>query len=612
MGFQVSPGVEVKEIDLTNIIPAVSTSIGAFAGYFKWGPIGKPVLVSSEKGLANVFSPQGPTALTAESFFTASSFLQYGNALKVVRAGDTSGASGLLTNASNELVTTIDYSALAGGTFVAGETITGATSGATAEIVTDSGTQLTVINLVGSFDAAETIDNGTGVTATADTIVEGNGGLLIENEEQFENLTIFNAFLYARYAGALGNSLQVDIIDSTNWATNSNSDLFDNAPSGDEVHILVTDSTGLISGAVGTVLEKWDLLQTTEGAQTADGANNYYFDKINQDSNWIHIGEVDDYAVGSFLLRYGADSDATEQAEAGNITEALELFIDVETIDVNLIFSITDANGSNVIANKVHEIAYTRKDAMALISPPVEDSRGNDPLTDVLDWYDGITVRDAAGSYAAGDSSAVYVYDKYRDKFLWIGSQGITAGLCANTDNIAEPWFSPAGLNRGSFRGVVKLAYNPKRADRDELYKKGINPIVSFPGQGIILYGDKTLQAKPSAFDRINVRRLFIVLEKAISTAAKFQLFELNDEFTRAAFRNSTEPFLRDVKGRRGVTDFFVVCDETNNTGEVIDSNRFVADIYIKPARSINFITLNFIATRTGVDFNEIIGLRTV
>ena len=206
------------------------------------------------------------------------------------------------------------------------------------------------------------------------------------------------------------------------------------------------------------------------------------------------------------------------------------------------------------------------------------------------------------------DSTAIYTYNKYADKYIWIPACGHVAGLCANTDDVAEPWFSPAGYNRGQLLGITKLAYNPKQAERDELYKARINPIVSFPGQGTILFGDKTAQAKPSAFDRINVRRLFIVLEKAIATAAKYQLFELNDQFTRAMFRNMTEPFLRDIKGRRGVTDFLVVCDETNNTGEVIDNNRFVADIYIKPARSINFITLNFIATRTGVEFSEIVG----
>jgi phage tail sheath protein FI len=223
---------------------------------------------------------------------------------------------------------------------------------------------------------------------------------------------------------------------------------------------------------------------------------------------------------------------------------------------------------------------------------------------DVKAWADQLT----SSSYGVLDSGALYVYDKYNDTFRYIVGAGAVAGLCAFTDDVQDPWFSPAGFNRGQLRGVTKLAFNPRKAERDTLYKARVNPLVSFPGQGTILFGDKTAQARPSAFDRINVRRLFITLEKAISTAAKFQLFELNDQFTRAQFRNLVEPFLRDVQGRRGMTDFLVVCDETNNTPQVIDTNRFVADIYIKPARSINFITLNFIAVRTGVEFSEIAG----
>jgi phage tail sheath protein FI len=242
---------------------------------------------------------------------------------------------------------------------------------------------------------------------------------------------------------------------------------------------------------------------------------------------------------------------------------------------------------------------------MGFVSPPIEDTVGTStPAADVKAFADGLT----STSYVACDSTALYVYDKYNDVYRYIGASGHQAGLCANADRVADAWFSPAGLNRGQILGVTKLAFNPKQADRDTLYKARVNPIVSLPGQGTLLFGDKTLLSRPSAFDRINVRRLFIVLEKAISTAAKFQLFEFNDEFTRAQFRNLVEPFLRDVKGRRGLTDFLVICDETNNTGQVIDANRFVADIYIKPARSINFITLNFIATRTGVEFSEIAG----
>jgi phage tail sheath protein FI len=301
-------------------------------------------------------------------------------------------------------------------------------------------------------------------------------------------------------------------------------------------------------------------------------------------------------------MTLGTDDNEPTAAE---INVGLDFLADSETVDVNLMFAYPDANGTNTIADKLISICKTRKDCMAFVSPPIEDSVGTStPAADVKAWADTLV----STSYASADSGAVYVYDKYNDTYRWLGASGLCAGLCANTDNVADAWFSPAGTTRGQLFGVAKLAYNPKKVDRDTLYKARVNPLVSFPGQGTMMFGDKTLLSKPSAFDRINVRRLFIVLEKAISTAAKGQLFEFNDEFTRAQFRNLLEPFLRDVKGRRGVTDFRVVCDATNNTGQVIDANRFVADIFIKPSRSINFISLNFIATRTGVDFSEIAG----
>lgn len=278
---------------------------------------------------------------------------------------------------------------------------------------------------------------------------------------------------------------------------------------------------------------------------------------------------------------------------------------DAETVDVGLLFAYPDANGAETIAEDLISIATARKDCVAFVSPPIADSQGAAaPATDVMAFANGLT----SSSYAVCDSGAVYVYDKYNDTYRWIGAAGHVAGLCANTDRVADAWYSPAGVSRGQLLGVTKLAWNPIKADRDTLYKGRVNPIVSLPGQGTLLFGDKTLLAKPSAFDRINVRRLFITLQKAISTAAKAQLFEFNDEFTRAQFKNLVEPFLRDVKGRRGLTAFSVVCDETNNTSQVIDTNSFVADIYIQPARSINFITLNFVATRTGVSFTEIAG----
>jgi phage tail sheath protein FI len=605
MAFQVSPGVEVKEIDLTNVIPAVSTSIGGFAGYFSTGPINEVKLIGSEKELKEVF---GAPSLTdsAEDYFQAASFLKYGNALKVVRAdnaslknahslhADTSVVALKVRNDDEyEIATASAYDTL--GPYFARSA---GTVGNSIKVVTING----LIFNGNTFDTAADNGNvGVGFLAPGSTTSATGAG----------NFAVQSAF---------------------------KDNISGNEPlASDEVHIIVIDSDGGISGTANTILETFEYVSTTEGAKQVNGTSNYVKDVIFENSEYIFVGDaaaITTYATDDDLAkdtdddafntdRYTVSTNATNQIHtvdienqlgdganyanfttAGDITAALEYLSDSETEDVNLLFASGDSTGDDTIAKKVIEIAEARKDCVGFVSPVINDSTGTDPLTDVKAFYAGIP----SSSYGVGDSTAIKVYDKYNDRYILIPASGYTAGLCANTDNVAEPWFSPAGFNRGQLQSVTKLAYNPKKADRDELYKSRINPIVSFPGQGTVLFGDKTLQAKPSAFDRINVRRLFIVLEKAISTAAKFQLFELNDEFTRAMFRNMVEPFLRDVKGRRGITDFLVICDETNNTGQVIDSNRFVADIYIKPARSINFISLNFIATRTGVEFSEIVG----
>ena len=563
MAFQVSPGVQVKEIDATNVIPAVSTSIGGFAGSFNWGPAGQIVTVGSESELAEKFGT--PDDNTAKYFLTAAAFLKYGNALKVVRA-------------------------------VSGH------------------------------------DN-----ATAD-----GTGQLIKNDDDYDdnysNGSLNKGIWVAKYPGSLGNSLKVSMIsqgisDFSAWPFAGE---FDGAPGtsdyavnlgksnfNDELHVAVIDEDGLWTGTAGTVLETFAFVSQASDAKKTDGTTNYYKDVINAQSEYIwwtdhssteltNAGESLASRTSAFDTHNAAidhslagGSDDNEPT-TGEIASAYDLFEDAETVDVNLLFACPDANGQETIAEDLISIAEARKDLVAFVSPPIEDTVGSStPATDVMAFANGLT----STSYAVCDSSALYVYDKYNDLFRYIGAAGHVAGLCANTDRVADAWFSPAGVNRGQLLGATKLAFNPKKADRDTLYKGRVNPLVSFPGEGMMLFGDKTLLSRPSAFDRINVRRLFIVLEKAIATAAKAQLFEFNDEFTRAQFRNLVEPFLRDVKGRRGITDFQVICDTTNNTGQVIDSNRFVADIFIKPARSINFITLNFIATRTGVEFSEIAGV---
>jgi phage tail sheath protein FI len=555
MAFQVSPGVQVKEIDASGVIPAVSTSIGGFAGSFNWGPVEEVRTVSSETELASIFGT--PDSDTFKYFLTAASFLKYGNALKVVRV-----ASGHL--------------------------------------------------------------NATDGTAK-----------LVKNEDHYDSLTHDGSFI-AKYPGKLGNSLKVTICpaNATAWAAFNEAGSFDSIPgtsdgaallghSNDELHIAVVDTDGTWSGTAGTVLEAFQFVSQASDAKKSDGQSNYYKEVINRTSKYVywtgHPATLTDagesFAGQASATVYVTGTAAIESAMAGGtddntpttgeIGSGFDLLADAETIDVNLLFAYPDVNGAKEIADKLINICNTRKDCMAFVSPPIDDSVGTDtPAADVKEWADTL----ASTSYAATDSGAVYVYDKYNDVYRWLGASGLCAGLCANTDDVADAWFSPAGVNRGQLFGVTKLAYNPKKADRDTLYKARVNPLVSFPGQGTMLFGDKTLLSKPSAFDRINVRRLFIVLEKAVATAAKAQLFEFNDEFTRAQFRNMLEPFMRDVKGRRGMTDFRVICDTTNNTGQVIDANRFVADIFIKPSRSINFITLNFIATRTGVDFSEIAG----
>ena len=565
MAFQVSPGVQVKEIDLTNVVPAVSTSIGGFAGAFNWGPVETVTNVSSEKDLATVFGT--PDTNTASYFLTAASFLQYGNALKVVRVGTTN------LNA----------------------TATGA-------------------------------------------------GVLVKNDDAYDSIGVAlaaEAFV-AKYPGILGNSLLVSICpaDATvfnGWAYKGS---FDGAPgtsdyaaskssSNDEVHIAIIDEDGAITGTAGSVLETFAYASQASDAKASDGTSAYYVNVINT-SKWVRWGSH--YAVlahagvsavnhaadatlavaGDFLdgvtavaitdsLSGGTDDNAPTP---GEIAAGITLLSDAETVDVNLLFGVTEESEVS-IPQALLAAATSRKDCVAFVSPPITATVGSStPAADVKAFADQLT----STSYGVIDSTALKVYDKYNDVYRWIPAAGHIAGLCANTDNVADAWFSPAGFTRGQLLGVTKVAYNPSSADRDELYKARVNPITAFPGQGIVLYGDKTAQAKHSAFDRINVRRLFIVLEKAVATAAKYQLFEFNDEFTRAMFRNMVEPFLRDIKGRRGITDFAVVCDATNNPGAIVDSNQFVADIYIKPARSINFITLNFIATRTGVEFSEIVG----
>lgn len=561
MAFQISPGVNVSEVDQTTVVPAVLTTAGAFAGNFAWGPADEIVLVDNELTLVNRFGK--PTDSTANSFFTAANFLAYGNNLSLVR--------GVGANTLN---------------------------------------------------------------ASADTAV------LVKNKDVFESTYLYTdnnndygAFI-AKYPGELGNSLKVSVCDSAGFSAWSYKGYFQSAPDvstqasiaggdNDELHIVVIDEDGKFTGTPGQVLETFGYLSKASDA-TLNGVSNYYKQVLFTQSKYVYAVDPVQYASTANTQTtgyWGQTSDTTftlmsgnttisltggvDEAPGDSITDGFDLFANKETVDISLI--LTGA-GSTTVQNHAIGIAASRADCVAFVSPDfssVVNNAGSE-TTSIASWLTSVNYYT---SYGVADSGWKYQFDKYTNVYRWTPLNGDIAGLCVYTDTTRDPWFSPAGLNRGAIKNCIKLAWNPNKTQRDVLYAAGVNPVVTFPGQGTVLFGDKTMLNKPNAFDRINVRRLFIVLEKAIARAAQSSLFELNDEFTRAQFVSLVTPFLRDVQGRRGITDFKVVCDTTNNTSQVIDSNQFVGDIYIKPARSINYIQLNFVAVGSGVDFNTVVGV---
>ena len=409
---------------------------------------------------------------------------------------------------------------------------------------------------------------------------------------------LLNVDFTSRYTGHTSLTTVNGAI-TTQWG---DADLFDAQPTLGKAHVVVKDVDGKITGTVGSIIEKFDDISMTPGTKSFDGTSSFITDVLEASSNWIKLSAVNSTLTGyksQQVLTTGADGSDEDDVTLGDLATAYDLFSDASDVDIS--FVLQGKAKTHALANYIIDnIAEVRRDCVAFVSPELTDLTPQD----IVDWAASVT----ASSYAVLDSGYKYQYDKYGDVYRWVPLNGDIAGLCARTDDLRDPWFSPAGYNRGNVKNVVKLRVNPNKAQRDLLYKNGINPVITQPGQGTVLFGDKTYSGISSAFDRINVRRLFIVLEKTISQAAKSTLFEFNDEFTRATFVNLVEPFLRDVQGRRGIYDFKVVCDTSNNTGQVIDTNQFVGDIYIKPARSINFIQLNFVAVRSGVEFSEIVG----
>ena len=637
MAFQVSPGVLVQEKDLTRIIPAVSTSSGAFAGTFSKGPLDEVVSCGSESDLLLTFGK--PDNSNFESFFSASNFLQYSNNLKVVRVQNSSVSNATESGSAFVIKNTTDYQ----NNYADGSASVGMWASRTAGAW---GNNIQVSQCASATAYEETAkttvaDASTSVGDTVVSVTSSTGisaGDIVSFGDEYEyrvvsvatnDLNIVRKEEPSYFGASDSSGLQKTITNGSNvrrrWRYY---DLFNKAPgtsthaltrggSGDELHVVVVDEDGGINGVKGEVLERFEAVSKASDAKSPQGDTNYYSDVILNTSNNIYWMDhnasgsnwgtaaagtafTDVTSVSNVSLSSGADGSAATTAQ---IKSAYEKYQDSETSDVGLL--IAGAGDSTHIDNLI-TIAENRKDCVVFASPERSDvvnvSNSATQKDNVVGFFNAI----ASSSYVFFDSGYKYMYDRYNDVYRYVPLNGDMAGLSARTDMLADAWYSPAGLNRGVVRGAVKLAFNPTKSQRDELYRARVNPVTTFPGQGTVLFGDKTGLKTPSAFDRVNVRRLFIVLEKAISTASKVQLFEFNDEFTRAGFRNMVEPFLREVQGRRGITDYLVVCDETNNTGEVVDRNEFVAEIFVKPARSINFISLQFVATRTGVSFEEV------
>ena len=692
MPFQVSPGINVSEIDLTTVVPGVATSSAAIAGVFRWGPVGERVLVNSEAVLVDTFGK--PTNFNAETFFTAANFLAYSDSLFVVRAANTvnatSGAFNAVANtgsianiAAFAVKNRDDYdskTSFSGAAYIA--KYPGALGNSLRVSVCDSAAAYTTdLDLVGvaggnTISGSFNINVGSSVATltfvTSDDVTQANAyaNTILSGISVGDVVKIGNSTLGVQYLSVSAVSAPAVVVGSTTNAAatitftdtnklaadfnvsntvNGNTtvanitrswkyfDLVDAAPgrsdyvaqygntaANDLLHVVVIDQDGQFSGVAGNVLEVFQNLSRATDAKSAEGASIYYKNAINQNSRYVwwaadrtNAASATAAAVASstnvlplqldFISGWDGNGEAT--VEITTLASGYDLFKSSEVVDVSLILAGKPRGGASntQVANYlIDNIATTRKDCVVFVSPDdaaVVANPGNE-ATALVNWRNN--VRDT--SYAFIDSGYKYQYDRYNDVYRYVPLNGDIAGLTARTEYTNDAWWSPAGFNRGQVKNIVKLRYNPTKADRDLIYKNAVNPVVSFTGQGTILFGDKTATSKPSAFDRLNVRRLFIVLEKSISEAAKFSLFEFNDSFTRSQFRNLVIPFLRDVQSRRGITDFLVVCDETNNTPERIDRNEFWGDIYVKPNRSINFIQLNFVAVRTGVEFSTIIG----
>ena len=641
-----SPAVVVKEIDLTGGVPNVQSTTGAIVGNFRWGPVEERKLIANETELVSRFA--SPDSNNTIDFHSATYFLRYSNSLQVVRAATSDAKNAYSSTRATQLT---------GGEIIDGDSNSGGIGAAAVtneKYSSDSQNELRLADAASMHTAKSVlVKNETDWNAQQSLLADrtevpslqsdsdGAGNLLLDSDAVQQG----NHTFIAKYPGAIGNSLEVSICpaNTTAWNAWDYADNFDGQPltskfikdnpgttAYDEVHIAVVDKLGTISGTANSVLETFPFVSLARSAENPDGTTNYALDLVNSNSQYVWMAgwDSDFRAAGAGLdafdssnwqwgvgLTSAVDYTFINGANSGALTASEfatghDLFEDKDQVEIDFLISpgLNQANWVTPV-NDLVATAELRKDCVVVSSPP-RDKVVNVPdtssiVTDTVAAAESVSTR---SSYHIMDNNYLKVYDKYNDQYIHIPAASSTAGIMAMTDRTRAPWFSPAGARRGGYLGITSIAYSPSKAQRDTLYKVSVNPIANIPGQGTLLFGDKTMLNRSSAFDRINVRRLFLVLERAIARAAEQVLFEFNDEFTRAEFVNIIEPVLREVKGRRGITDFRVVADETNNTAAVIDRNEFIANIFIKPARSINYVTLNFVAVRTGVDFEEVVG----
>jgi hypothetical protein len=641
MAFSVSPSVIVREVDASQAVPAIATPPAAMAGVFRWGPTNEPILISSENQLVDRFGT--PNDATYETFFVAADFLSYSNALYVVRADDgseTAVGDDLVYDGNNAVIEeSSTYGAfkakyqgdLGNSIEVAWVSSTGFGNSvlAVGDIPTNQVSNNAVDQTISfnsstlNFEVANTqqisaLSQGDVLvvgnesvgyqelkvatfTETAGTVTEGVGNSAVTFVESYGYAVTFSN----RYTLAETDVNKLSF--ERKWQHNGS---FSRKPDVNHIHIAVIDSLGTISGTKGFMLEKFENISTTLGAVTPQGSTNYYPTVIDNFSQWVAIANT--AVVGTAatsLSRYetmtgGTDARTETTATLAHIGFALDTLKNSNEIDISFVLQGKGDDMATRANYIVSNICETRKDCVAFLSPSkeavVDELKMNAKMTNVIAYRNRVQ----NSSYSFMDSGYKYRYDKYNDQYRWTPLNGDMAGLAARV----EPWESPAGFRKGVIKNVIKLAFNPSKPHRDVLYGSDVNPVMSQTGQGIVLFGDKTGLGLPSAFDRLNVRRLFIAVEKAIATAAESFLFELNDDFTQTQFKNIVDPFLRDIQGRRGIIDYRVISDSTVNTPEVVDQNKFRASIFIKPARSINVIELTFVATRSGIEFDEIVG----